>query len=354
LNIKSQDKAAITNSPLTTIIEDCAKSIINAQKGTGEIPWAIGEKTDSWDMVEAIMGLNICGYFQESKKGFEWLKKTQNSDGSFYASYMNGSPEDMTKDTNMSSYIAVGLLQYLIITKDLDFTRYIWPTVEKGLNFVISLQAEGGEIYWAKSPKGNIDKMCLLTGSSSIYTSLKCGIYLGEKLGFDYPHWKTAAIKLENALRKRRHVFDVTKSRYSMDWFYPILCGALTKNECEKRLEKYWKKFIVEGMGVRCVSENPWITMAETCELVLALNSMGKKRKAEIVFNWILDRRFEDDGSFWCGFTFPDMVIWPEEKYTWTNGVAIMAADALYDLTPASNLFSHAFWEQKSTWRYLN
>jgi hypothetical protein len=34
--------------------------------------------------------------------------------------------------------------------------------------------------------------------------------------------------------------------------------------------------------------------------------------------------------------------------------VAIMAADALYEITPASNLFSHAFWEKKSTWRYLN
>ncbi|MGE4518961.1 MAG: phenyltransferase domain-containing protein [Desulfobacteraceae bacterium] len=354
MNIQSQVKAAIKKSPVNTIIEACAENIIKTQKITGEIPWAAGEKTDPWDMVEAIMGLNISGYFDEARKAFEWLKKMQLPDGSFYASYINGAPDDRTKDTNMSSYIAVGLLHYLMITDDMDFARYMWPSVKKGLDFVLPLQAEGGEIYWAKSPDDVIDKMCLLTGSSSIYTSLKCGILLGEKIGIECPEWKNAALKLENALRTRRHVFNVAKSRYSMDWFYPILCGALTKSDSEKRLEKYWKKFVVEGMGVRCVAENPWVTIAETCELVLALYAMGNRRKAEIIFNWILDRRFEDDGSFWCGFTFPDMVIWPEQRLTWTNGVAIMAADALYEITPASNLFSHAFWEKKSTWRYLN
>jgi hypothetical protein len=78
--------------------------------------------------------------------------------------------------------------------------------------------------------------------------------------------------------------------------------------------------------------------------LVLALAAMGNTTQARIVFNWIQDKKFED-GSYWCGYTHPDMVIWPEEKITWTNAVVLMAADILYDLTPASRLFSHSFWE---------
>jgi hypothetical protein len=39
------------------------------------------------------------------------------------------------------------------------------------------------------------------------------------------------------------------------------------------------------------------------------------------------------------------MILWPEEKITWTNAVALMAADMLYELTPAAQLFSHRFWE---------
>jgi hypothetical protein len=72
---------------------------------------------------------------------------------------------------------------------------------------------------------------------------------------------------------------------------------------------------------------------------------MGNSRLAEIVFNWIFDKRY-DDGSYWCGFTCPDMTIWPEDKITWTNAVALMAFDALYHLTPASGLFRHEWWQQ--------
>ena len=354
MNIKSQVRSALKKSPVNSIIEAAALNILETQKITGEIPWAAGEKTDPWDMVESIMGLNITGYFEESRKAFNWLKKMQLPDGSFYASYINYAPGDKTRDTNMSSYIAVGALHYYMITKDRKFTKSLWPAIKKAINFTIELQAEEGEIYWAKSPEGKIDKMCLLTGSSSIYMSMKCALYLAREFNEKIPAWEDAVIKLENALRTRRHVFNVAKSRYSMDWFYPILCGALRIKDSEKRLEKYWKKFVVEEMGVRCVAENPWITMAETCELVLAIFSMGDKRKAEIVYNWILDRRYEDDGSFWCGFTFPDMVIWPEDRLTWTNAVAIMAADALYNISPASALFSRNFWEKHSYWKYLN
>jgi hypothetical protein len=128
-----------------------------------------------------------------------------------------------------------------------------------------------------------------------------------------------------------------------MDWFYPMLSGALTGEQAQARLDRYWKKFVVKGLGVRCVSDHPWVTMAETSELSLALAAMGNRELAEIVFGWIQDRTFED-GSYWCGFTFPDMVIWPEDKLTWTNAVVLMAADALYHMTPASRLFSHRAW----------
>ena len=33
-----------------------------------------------------------------------------------------------------------------------------------------------------------------------------------------------------------------------------------------------------------------------------------------------------------------------EDKLTWTNAVVLMAADALYHMTPASRLFSHQAW----------
>ena len=318
--------------------------ISQTQKETGEIPWCPNDKTDPWDMVEAAMGLGIAGYIKEAQKAFEWLAKNRLPDGSWYSAYRNGLPEDKTRETNMTAYIAVGVFHHFMITRDIAFLRYMWKTVKSAIDFAINLQTANGEIYWAYNPEGEVDPMALLTGSSSIYMSLKCALAIAEELGVHRSGWKAALIKLGNAIRYKQHLFDKSKSRFSMDWFYPILCGAFTGSDAQRRVDLYWNKFVVVGKGVRCVSDEPWITVAETSELALALHAMGNRKLSKMVFDWIQDKRF-DDGSYWCGVTFPDGVIWPEDKLTWTNAVVLMAADALFSITPAGEIFNHNFWK---------
>lgn len=317
--------------------------IADTQSSEGEIPWSPNDKTDPWDHVEAAMGLTIGGRMKEARLAFEWMASTQLENGSWYSSYRKGIPEDRTQDSNQSSYIAVGLFHYYLITKDESFLRLFWPVVQSAMDFAVSLQAPGGEIYWALNPEGKIDQMALLTGSSSVYMSLKCALEIAKVLNKPAFSWKNALFRLEGAIKNKPHHFNMTKSRYSMDWFYPVLAGAITGNDARVRIERFWKKFLVEGQGVRCVSDHPWVTIAETSELCLALCAMGNTQLARIVFNWICDKRYED-GSYWCGHTYPDMTIWPEDKITWTNAVVLMAADALYNLTPASSLFDHSAW----------
>ena len=318
--------------------------IADTQLSSGEIPWCDGQKTDPWDHVEAAMGLSVGGYLSHARRAFEWLARMQLEDGCWYSAYMRGEPADRTRDANLSSYIAVGVFHYYLITADLAFVRQMWPTVSAAINFALRLQTPEGEIHWAISPEGQVDPMALLTGSSSIFMSLKCALAIAKMLGCSVPKWKNALIKLGDAIRHKPHLFNIAKSRYSMYWFYPILAGVLTGADAQKRIDKYWAKYIIEDRGVRCVSDEPWVTLAETSELVIALAAMGDRSLAKIIFSWIADRRYED-GSYWCGFTFPDMIVWPEDKITWTNAVALIAADAIYNLTPAGPLFSHEFWK---------
>lgn len=325
-------------------IDSVARFISQLQYQSGEIPWHIDGKTDPWDLVESAMGLNIGGFYDSSKRAFGWMAKNQNSNGSWYSSYIKGIPEDRTMETNMTAYIATGLLHTWITTRDTSFLKIMWPCMERAIDFSISLQTNSGEIYWAKSPQGNIDPMALLTGCSSIYMSLKCALTIARLLNKKRPLWETAFYKLGRSLKKDISLYNISKSRFSMYWFYPILSGAITGEAATRRIEKYWKKYIIEGQGVRCVSDQPWVTMAETSEFVLTLFAMGNVKLARIIFSWIQERTYED-GTFWCGYTFPDMVIWPEEKISWTNGVVLMAADALYGLTPAARLFDHDAWE---------
>jgi hypothetical protein len=345
-------KVSSSKERLSLNIESVAAIIAKIQLKTGEIPWSKNGHTDPWDHVESIMGLTIGGYIKEARKGFEWLVNNQLMRGAWYSSYQQGLPDDKTLDTNMTSYIAVGAFHHYLITRDIDYLHSLWPTIKKAIDFSVSLQAPTGAIYWAESPQGIVDHMSLLTGSSSIYMSLKCALAIAGLLDKSESGWKTAKQNLGDAIKDHPHLFNVTKSRFSMDWFYPILSGALSGESAKKRIEKHWKKFIVDGLGVRCVSDEPWVTLAETSEFVLTLAAMGNYQLAKIIFSWIQDKCY-DDGSCWCGFTFPDMVIWPEDKMSWTNGVALMAADTLYELTPASNLFNHSFWKESEFSRFV-
>jgi len=334
--LKKQTGWAVDTTAVTNLIAQ-------TQQKSGEIPWSPGEKTDPWDHIEAAMGLTIGGQFKKAQKAYQWLANMQLNDGSWYSAYRNAIPEDLTRESNMSSYLAVGLLHYYFSTGDADFLKILWDPLCGGIDFTLSLQTPNGEIYWAISPEKRIDKMALLTGCSSIFMSLKCALYVANILGYSRPVWQAALLKLGNAIKNKTYLFNMTKSRFSMDWFYPILSGCISEEKAHKRIEAYWKKYVIRGQGVRCVSDEPWVTLAETSELALALTAIENTDLATIVFNWISDRKFED-GTYWCGYTVPDIIVWPEEKITWSNAVVLMAADALYQLTPAGHLFSHRFW----------
>ena len=97
-------------------VESIVALIVDTQQSNGEIPWFRNGKTDPWDHVEAAMGLSIGGYHDAARKAFEWMARVQCEDGSWYAAYRDGVPADFTRDTNFSTYVAVGVYhQFLII-----------------------------------------------------------------------------------------------------------------------------------------------------------------------------------------------------------------------------------------------
>lgn len=204
----------------TAMIADC-------QCPDGEIPWNGSGYSDPWDHVEAAMGLGVGGLHLQAEKAFRWLARRQLADGSWYAAYRHGRPGDRTRDANRCAYFATGAYHHFLMTGDDAFLDTFWPSVSAAIEFVLSLQAPGGEIYWAISPHGQVDPMALLTGSSSVYMSLKCALAIARRLNRPCPHWRSALSRLGNAILNHPQRFNMTKSRYAMDWYYPVLCGAV-------------------------------------------------------------------------------------------------------------------------------
>ena len=95
----------------------------------------------------------------------------------------------------------------------------------------------------------------------------------------------------------------------------------------------------MDGLGVRCVSTNDWVTAAETAECVLALDALGLDDMARRLFADAQGLRLPD-GSYWTGMVYPEEVTFPGgERTTYTAAAIVLAADALSGSTAAAGLF---------------
>lgn len=316
--------------------------ILKAQRPWGEIPWFEGGHSDPWDHTEAAMGLSIAGEYAAAESAYRWLADSQLADGSWWRSYRDGQPDNPDRrESNYVAYVATGVWHHYLITRDTAFLKEFFPVVDAAMAFVLALQGDAGEIDWAVDAAGEPMGDALVTGCSSIYKSLECAAHIAGTLGIARDHWLQARAALGTALRSRPQRFDRTwasKSRYAMDWFYPVITGWVQGQEAIERIDGRWSEFVEPGLGCRCEVQEPWVTVAESCELTLALLAAGDRSRAAELFSWLTQWR-DGDGAWWTGYQFVEDVLWPDEKPTWTAGAIMLAADALTDHTPAAQLF---------------
>ncbi len=317
-----------------------AASIAAAQEPDGAIPWTVGQHTDVWNHVEAAMGLLVGGEVEAAERAYAWCVATQRRDGSWPMRTVAGVVEDASGETNMSAYLAVGVWHHWLVRHDEGFVRRHWPAVRRGLDWVVSMQLPFGGVAWSQEWSGDrparVNEHALLSGSSSIHQSLRAGCALAALVGEPQPAWELAGGRLGHALREHRDLF-LDKSEFSMDWYYPVLGGAVRGEAAHSLIKGRWDDFVEPDLGVRCVDTNPWVTGAETCELVLALDAVGHRDAAARLFADMQHLR-HDDGGYWTGYVFPDEAVWPQERTTWTAAAVLLAADALGGGTPGADI----------------
>ncbi len=319
-------------------VMDTARSIVSLQRPDGMIEWFPGGHCDPWNHVEAAMALTVVGLDDEADRAYQWLVDTQLPDGSWFNYYLATGIEDARLDTNVCAYLATGAWHRYVSTEDVGGLEHLWPALEAGVDFVLRWQRLDGAIHWSLDPSGFLEEYALLTGSSSIYHSLRCAIACAERLGHERPDWELAAGRLAHALAHAPEAF-APKVEFAMDWYYPVLSGALSGEAAIDRINGSWDTFVMQGRGVRCVSTGEWVTAAETAECVLALDAVGMDEEALRLLGWVQGLRNED-GSYWTGMVYPEEATYPPlERSSYTAGAMVLAADALSRTTPASGIF---------------
>ena len=321
---------------------DSINFILDIQASDGSITWEKNAKLDPWDHVESAMALTVAGEIEGAKKAYEWMQSNQEEVGGWFSEYKSGVASKRRIETNFAAYICIGIWHFYLITKDKDFLEEYFPVLDRAMDFVTSMQTQYGDILWALDEEGSRLDDSLLTGSSSIYKSFECFYAIKRLLNKDLGNLEGNMSSLKKAINEKPERFDrgwKSKDRYSMDWYYPILTGVISGEGAKERFKKREQEFIVEGLGCKCVVEEPWVTIAESSELVMALASLGQINRAKEIFSWLHQWKDPEDNLYWTGYVYPDKAFWPIEKPTWTAAAVLLAADTLYKFTDASELF---------------
>ena len=316
-------------------------SIAAMQEASGALPWFPGGKTDPWDHVESAMALSATGFRAEAEAAYEWSRRTQRADGSWPIELRAGAVVDPGVDSNFCAYLAVGAWHHFLVYDDAVFLRRMWPTVRAAIDRVLRFARDDGAFRWAADfVTGEMFPNALITGNASIFSALHCAIRIGDELDEPVDRWLAAHAALGDVFDRwtgDRTVLDPA-SNHSMDWYYPVLGGAVRGEAGRTLIDARWSDFVVDGLGARCVDDHPWVTGAETCELAMAVEALGDVDRAAALVASVQHLR-EDDGSYWTGLVFSDGKRWPVELSCWTAAAVVLAADAISRATPGSGIF---------------
>ncbi|MBK6669515.1 MAG: prenyltransferase [Actinobacteria bacterium] len=324
----------VTADQLSATVDHLA----DLQLDNGMVQWYPDGHADPWNHVEALMALAIGGRRDRCELGYEWLRSLQRDDGAWHQYYLADRVEQDKLDANCVAYVATGLWHHWLLFRDSGFLEAMWPMLDAAVGFVLDLQTPRGEIRWARHADGTPWTFALLTGSSSVCHSLRCAVAVAQQLGHERPEWEVAVARLARVIRDEPDAF-APKHRWAMDWYYPVLAGVVVGDAGRERMNDRAATFIMDGCGVRCVSDRPWVTAAETCECVMALLAIGESERALDLFRWA-QRLREPDGKYWTGIVYPDEVHFPGgEQSSYTAAAVILAADALSGSSPAARLF---------------
>lgn len=326
--------------------------ILDVQRADGLIPWFEQGPWDSWNHAECVMALGVAGEDNAARAGLDALVAVQRPDGAFLSEYGNALPmadhvsiarvpAPQVLDTNFTAYVATALEHYRLLFGTRAARPY-WPTVRAAIDHVLSVQHPEGDISWCAEAHGTGLDDALLAGNASIHASLGHALDLAKAFRDPQALWQEAHARLGDAIRTRPERFSRSSQQrgyHAMDWYYPVLTGVLEGEAARCHLRAEWNRFVEPELGCRCVAHEPWVTVAESCELVMALLRCGMERDALQLIDMV-ERRRDQDGAFWMGWQWVEQIDWPAEKPTWTQAAYVLALDMVEGITPASGVFA--------------
>ena len=212
--------------------------------------------------------------------------------------------EEAKLDTNVCAYIATGVWHHWLCTWDRAFVDHLWPTVQRALDWVLSMRRDDGTVLWACTDDDRPWNYSLLTGSSS---------HRPRPAMRRQPRGAHQRAATRLARGRRPVVRDDQRSSRRVRAQGPLGDGLVLPGACRlpvrrARPRSAWptvgQTFAMEGLGIRCVSDEPWVTASETAECAIAHAAIGDLATATDLVRWTRPHR-RRDGAYYTGLVYP-------------------------------------------------
>ena len=318
------------------------KSIARMQERSGAIAWPDGH-VDAGDHVECAMALSACGL--RSRPGGPTGGCARPSAPTARGPVRSRPAATPGGESHHAAYVAVGAWHEYQVTGDERHALAMWPTVRGAVQRALGLRTPRGEVRWERDAAGVPETYALLSGRASIHLSLRCAVALAKLADDPRP---------ELMARPGRHQLGapggpapggVRGQEPGPPWTGTTRCSAepsaaRTRTAGSRRPGvRSWPRV----SGVRCVSDEQWVTAAETCELVIALEACGMCVGGR---GGVRAERFipAAPGRLRLGRagSSPTRRRSLRERRSWTAAAVVLAADALTGFSGGAGIFRDA------------
>ena len=259
------------------------------------------------------MALLVGGQVEAAERAYAWCLATQRADGSWPMKIVAGVVEDASGETNMSAYVAVGVWHHWLVRRDLGVRAPALagraPRPRLG-RLACSCRSAGspGRRSGPTAGPARVNEEALLAGSSSIHHALRAGCR--PRRAARRPAAGVGAGRRPARATRCASTATCSWTSRRSRWTGTTRCSAAPSaaRPAHGLLRARWDDFVVPGLGIRCVDTNPWVTGAETCELVLALDALGDRDARRCGCSPTCSTCAHDDGGYWTGYVYPDEV----------------------------------------------
>lgn len=321
---------------MTEALRATARSIARVQLPSGMIPWAPGHHADPWNHAESVAALCVAGEREAAEHGLRWLSRVVGRDGAFCQYYLARGVEEPRIDLNVCTYPAVAILAWVGAGGSLEVARHHLGWYERTLGFVLSFQLPDGRFPWALDPARRPLEGSLRAASAAMLIGFEAASLLASEVGgLRVGGLEEARESLAIALAKDEGFLD--RLAWSMDWYYPVLAGALEDDVAEDRLDALLARGRETSGQLRCVLDAPWVTTAETAEAAMAAWRLGREEDARRLLRSVEALR-RTDGSYATGVVLPHGTSFPAGECSTYSAAAVILAHLVLGAHPRASL----------------